>query len=128
VKFLVDHNRSPRLAESLRAAGHDAVHTGELGLERASDTDLFDLAAAEGRVIVSGDTDFSAILASRRVASPSVILMRLRRHRREAEQAALLLANLDAIEAELAAGAIVVLLDDRIRLRRLPLGDQESDR
>jgi len=62
VKFLVDHNRSPRLAESLRAAGHDAVHTGELGLERASDTDLFDLAAAEGRVIVSGDTDFSAIL------------------------------------------------------------------
>jgi len=54
--------------------------------------------------------------------------MRLRRHRREAEQAALLLANLDAIEAELAAGAIVVLLDDRIRLRRLPLGDQESDR
>lgn len=37
MRFLLDQNRSPRLAELLRNAGHDAVHTLELGLERASE-------------------------------------------------------------------------------------------
>jgi predicted nuclease of predicted toxin-antitoxin system len=41
VKFLIDQNRSPRLAELLRDVGHDAVHTLELGLEHAEDDELF---------------------------------------------------------------------------------------
>ena len=63
MKFLIDQNRSPRLAALLREHGHDAVHTLELGLERALDEDLLAMAAAEGRVIVSGDTDFGTLLA-----------------------------------------------------------------
>lgn len=124
MRFLVDQNRSPLVAEALRHAGHDAVHTIELGLERAQDVELFDLAAREGRVIVSGDTDFAAILAQRSTTQPSVILFRLRGRRRAAKQAALLLANLDAIAAHLETGAIVVLQDERIRVRQLPLGRQ----
>jgi predicted nuclease of predicted toxin-antitoxin system len=62
VKFLVDQNRSPRLAELLREAGHDAVHTFELGL--------------------------------------------------------LILERLDEIVDDLRAGAVAVISDDRIRIRR----------
>ncbi len=40
MKFLIDQNRSPQLAELLRDAGHDAVHTVELGLERAEDDEV----------------------------------------------------------------------------------------
>ena len=80
MKFLIDQNRSPRLAELLRDSDHDAVHTLELGLERADDTELLLLAEREDRVIVSGDTDFGTLLAMSPRTSPSVILFRSRKH------------------------------------------------
>ena len=69
VKFLIDQNRSPRLASLLRDRGHDAVHT----LERAEDDAFSMLAAQQDRVIVSGDTGFGALLALLRRRSPSVM-------------------------------------------------------
>jgi predicted nuclease of predicted toxin-antitoxin system len=94
VRFLVDQNRSPLLAESLRDAGHDVVHTFDIGLEAASDPEIFAHAIAERRIIVSADTDFPALLADAGSTSPSVGLFRLRGLRRAAIQARLLLANL----------------------------------
>ena len=41
--------------------------------------------------------------------------------RRAAEQSAIILANLDQIAEDLTAGAVVVIGDDRIRIRRLPM-------
>ena len=72
-------------------------------------------------VIVSADTDFGTLLASERVVAPSVLLLRLRSPRRAAEISELLLANLDAVADELDQGAIVVVEDERIRVRRLPI-------
>lgn len=45
MKFLIDQNRSPRMAALLRESGHDAVHTLELALERAEDDELLLLVA-----------------------------------------------------------------------------------
>jgi predicted nuclease of predicted toxin-antitoxin system len=121
VRFLVDQNRSPALAERLRDAGHDAVHTMELGLERAEDDELLLLAREEQRVVISGDTDFGALLALANATSPSVILFRSRDRRSADDQATLLLSHLNDVEGDLIAGAVVVITDDRIRVRRLPL-------
>jgi predicted nuclease of predicted toxin-antitoxin system len=121
LRFLVDQNRSPRLAELLRLAGHDATHTVDLGLERATDEALIAVAVADERVIVSGDTDFGALLALARQSKPSVVLFRQRRNRRAEDQARTLFENLDAIEADLERGAVVVFEDARIRVRHLPL-------
>jgi predicted nuclease of predicted toxin-antitoxin system len=121
VRFLVDQNRSPALAERLRDAGHDAVHTMELGLERAEDDELLLLAREEQRVVNSGDTDFGALLALANATSPSVILFRSRHRRSADDQATLLLSHLNDVEGDLIAGAVVVITDDRIRVRRLPL-------
>jgi hypothetical protein len=41
--------------------------------------------------------------------------------RRVAEQSAIILANLDQIAEDLMAGAVVVIGDDWIRIRRLPM-------
>lgn len=121
MRFLVDQNRSPRLAGLLRDAGHDAVHTLEVGLEEAEDDELLLLAAEHQRVVVSGDTDFGALLALAHRRTPSVILFRARHLPRAEDQAAIILGHLGELAGDLVHGAVVVVTDDRIRVRRLPL-------
>jgi predicted nuclease of predicted toxin-antitoxin system len=121
VRFLIDQNRSPRLAELLRIAGHDAVHTLELGLEQAEDDALLAVAHEQQRIVVTGDTDFGALLALTRSRSPSVILFRARNLRHAADQSTIILEYLENMAEDLKHGAVVVVTDDRIRVRRLPL-------
>jgi predicted nuclease of predicted toxin-antitoxin system len=47
VRFLLDQNLSIRLAEMLDAAGHDVVHTAQLGLSGADDLTVLVRAAAD---------------------------------------------------------------------------------
>ena len=110
---------SPHVAERLRAAGHDAVHVRDRGLGEADDETILELAVAEGRVIVTADTDFGALLMLRRQQQPSVILFRRGALRRPAHQAALLLANPAGRHCRLTQGAIVTVRRDRLRVRRL---------
>ena len=121
MRFLIDQNRSPALAALLREQGHDAVPTMDRGLARVEDAELLSLAASKKRIIVSGDTDFGTLLAGSRSVSPSVILFRSRRVVSAAQHAALLSRHLGELEEDLTAGCIVVVSDDRIRVRRLPL-------
>ncbi len=121
MKFLIDQNLSPELAALLVAAGHDAVHVRERGMQRATDEAVLDAAAAEERVLVSGDTDFGMLLARSGATGPSFLLFRQRGERRAAQQARLVLENLDELQVELEAGSVVVFTDDRARVRRLPL-------
>ena len=120
MRFLLDECLSARLSVLLNDAGHDAIHVGDLGLLGATDGDVLQAALTEARVLVSADTDFGELLATGQALGPSFVLFR--RSRRVAEeQIAVLLANLADVEDDLQAGAVVVLAEDRIRVRRLPL-------
>jgi predicted nuclease of predicted toxin-antitoxin system len=122
VRLLVDANLSPRVAVRLTAAGHDARHVVDAGLVSASDATILAAADADGRVVVSSDTDFGAILARRDLSSPSFVLIRHMNDLTPDAQAELLVAAIADAEAELLAGAVVSIGRGRLRVCRLPFG------
>jgi predicted nuclease of predicted toxin-antitoxin system len=73
------------------------------------------------RVLVSADTDFGTLLATRRERSPSVICSATARSDGRSPQAETLLSNLEVVEADLTAGSVMVIEPSRIRVRSLPL-------
>lgn len=122
MKFLVDNAVSPQIAAGLRRVGHDAVHVRDLGMQRAADSDIFALAAAEGRILISADTDFGAILAAGGENLPSVILFRKGFPSKPDRQLPVLLENLNRLREPLQTGSICVFEAQRIRIRALPIG------
>ena len=121
MKFLVDNALSPEVAQGLTVAGHDAIHVQDIGLAAATDDVIFDRAADECRVVISADTDFGTLLAVRQETQPSVVLFRGTTPRRPADQVLLLMANLPQVDADLLAGAIVIIEPSRVRVRSLPI-------
>lgn len=122
MKLLVDENLSPRVAVLLREGGADAVHVLERGLGGATDSAVSAVAIAEDRAVISADSDFATLLALSRGTAPSLVLLRSSDRLKPPAQAALLLANLGALEADLLQGVVVSLSTTHVRVRRLPLG------
>lgn len=122
MRFLIDNNLSPKLIDLLAQAGHDAVHVRDLGLAAATDEVVLDRARSEARVLISADTDFGTLLARTGATSPSFLLIRRATNRRAAQQAGLIMANLGQVADDLDGGAIVVLGESTLRIRRLPIG------
>ncbi len=121
MKFLIDNPLSPVFCEKLRDFGLDVVHVRDLGLERAKDEEIFQMALKENRAIISADTDFGTILARTGMERPSVVIFRCLSPRRPPEQAELFIKILPRIVEDLKTGSIVIVEDTRIRIRKLPV-------
>jgi predicted nuclease of predicted toxin-antitoxin system len=121
MRFPGDMGVSWRVIEWLRAAGHDAVHLRDEGLQRLPNGDIFQKGFAEKRIVLTFDLDFGEILAGSAGQVVSVVLFRLH-DSRTVHVIERLQTVLDQSSAELMAGAIVVVEEGRHRVRKLPIG------
>jgi len=120
MKFLVDMPLSPAVAAWLGQKGHDAVHASEIGLSGSPDCDILARARDEGRVILTADLDYPRLLALARQRSPGVLLFR-GGHFSEQECLARLARVLSAVPESDLASCIIVVEENRLRRRRLPI-------
>ncbi len=125
MRFLVDESLSWKVAKALTDAGHDALHAYDLELGGTEDSAVLAVAAKQNRILVAEDTDFSALLVLQSLTFPSLILFRMR-STDPSDQTRSLLRVLPALEPSLLIGAIVVMCDAFIRVRRLPIGSEEE--
>jgi predicted nuclease of predicted toxin-antitoxin system len=120
LRILIDMNLSPEWASRLHQAGIDARHWSSVGAPSAPDREVFAHAREARWAVLTQDLDFAQVLFETAAEGPSTILLRLRNELGEGEYARVL-AALRELAAEIAAGALIVIDEQRIRVRPLPL-------
>jgi len=121
MRFLLNMNVPRELGRRLAASGHSWRHVADIGMAEAPDVAIVEEARANGEVIVTHDLDYGQLLAFSRKASPSVIVLRVRNTQAH-NLAARVLAAWPEAERPLREGAVLVLEDASMRIRRLPIG------
>ncbi len=120
MKLLLDQGLPRGAVGTLRGSGFETVHASEVGMAAAADADILAYARREGRVIVTLDADFHALLATSNASSPSVVRIRIESLRADA-LAAMLVQVIAMCAADLTAGAMVSVDERGVRIRALPL-------
>lgn len=120
LSLLLDANLPSSLAGRLGRLGISAVHVHVRGLSTAADETIIEHARERAEVLTTHDLDFSRILAASGMASPSVIVLRLRLPT-ATTLARVIETTVRRVESDLRAGAIVVVEDAAIRVRMLPV-------
>jgi predicted nuclease of predicted toxin-antitoxin system len=116
VKVLVDACAGGRLAQALRAAGHDVAFVGDWDKD-PGDEEILALAHAEQRVVVTRDKDFGTLAVRDRQTHCGIVrLVELPPSREQALCQRILLTH----ELALRRGALVTAEVHRIRIRELP--------
>ena len=109
---------SPTLATWLADRGHAAG----VGLNRATDNEIMARAKHEARTVVTADLDYPRLLAVARASAPSLILFR-NGNWSEADVRTRLSEILATLTEADIVGSIIVVDRDRVRRRRLPIGE-----
>lgn len=76
MKFLADQDVYATTTDLLTALGHDVVPAAQLGLARAEDAELLRVANQQGRILVTRDRDFGALVFVQG-RGPGVIYLRI---------------------------------------------------
>ena len=120
LRIVVDMNLSVEWIPLLERAGWSAVHWSAIGDPRAEDATIMAWAVTNRHVVLTHDLDFGTTLALTHAGGPSVIQVRGQRVLPE-HVGSIVLAALKQYEADLSAGALVVVEQAKSRVRVLPL-------
>lgn len=117
MRLLVDENIHAALVYWLRAAGHDVRYVAE-EFRSVSDRTVLDEATKDGRFLITDDKDFGELAIRQQLPSLGIVLVRLSGPTL-VQRIEYLSRIWSTIEAN-AAGNLVVIGDDKVRVRPLP--------
>jgi predicted nuclease of predicted toxin-antitoxin system len=121
MKLLLNQGLPPLTAELLREKGVDAIHVSEIGLSRAEDFRIIELAQTTDRIIITLDADYHASIALTSATSPSIIWIRVV-NLRGLEYMEIIIPILNEYKEMLINGVLITIRADRtIRTRLLPI-------
>ena len=119
MKFLIDRCAGRVLADWLREQGHDVVESRTWGSD-PGDEEILRRATLEGRILVSMDKDFGALIFFREHRHCGLVrLPDVSAHTR----IALMQQILQSHAEDLAAGAVVTIRGSRIRVTGVSRGE-----
>ena len=115
MRFLLDESAEYRLAAFLKGLGHDVTAIARDYPASLEDADVLAIAAREGRILITNDQDFGALVVREGRPHAGVILFRVR--------PATVAAQRDRLGQVLAQhaddlGHVLVVERDRVRVRR----------
>lgn len=125
MKLLIDQNLPQRLALLLKAEGHDAIHTEDVGMATSPDPLILAWCCAEERMLITADKKLTKFLASSGASCPSVLITREMRTLLLDQFAPTLIANRpQVLEIIIEHGNAVFMFAPAkpIRVELLPLG------
>jgi len=116
-KVLTDENVSPRVVAFLRSSGFDVYDIKEQGLFGLADREVLALAQTEQRFVITHDADFGMLAINQGMPFTAIIYIRLR----NLSPAAVInvINRFLQTEVDIATGMLVVIEEDRIRVRTL---------
>jgi len=120
MKLFLDQDVYAVTARMLGLQGHDVVTAAEMGLSRATDTELLDRARDQGRILITRDRDFGGFIFVHDLGA-GVIYLRMQPSTMAAVHQELNRV-LTIYTPEQLLGAFVVIEPARHRFRRLPRG------
>ena len=117
MRFLADECCDHAAVRALRSVGHDVETVGELSPE-AEDPQVMELAATEGRILLTEDKDFGQLVYAAARHASGVILLRFPGNARSAIGPAVV----SAVErlGEHLYGSFVVIRPGSLRISRNP--------
>ena len=120
MNLIIDENLPPRWCEFLASHGLSAIHWTNIGKPGDPDDLVFNHAVESHSIIITQDSDFTRMLASRGSRLPSVIQLRLPCPTPELS-GPILIRILQDHRQRLLDGCLVSVEPDRHRIRVLPL-------
>lgn len=120
MKFLIDMALSPKTVAFLNGTGHEAVRVDKVGMAKAKDSEIIDYAIRQDMTVITSDLGVGQILAFTKTRRPSIVILRLKDPSPDHVNKVLSSA-LQTADDSLRKGSIVIVEDDRIRIRELPL-------
>lgn len=118
MRFLADESCDYAVVRALRSAGHDVVAVADTNAQ-APDSEVADLAASDGRILLTEDKDFGQLVFAQGEPSLGVILLRYPAKARGEIGGDVV--DLVAKHARRLAGYFVVVTPAQIRFRRMPV-------